>query len=253
MEHLKIKTDYLLRTHWKKAVFSACIFCFYSGSLISSIAASGMTLFEFILYTFNNQYFLMFCFLPIYFVFLYSTFYKDNIHILVRHKKFVNFYLSEIIPVSIISLLYVLFHILCAMIIGIMWHLQITSNFSSVCQQEPVLELFTVNFSNSFISIVFSLLYTFIGLRFFAVIINTLFYFFGKKIVIFSTMISYILSIFAIQKNADENFPYVFFNNYFILPSALIKGDIEVFLIVVLISFILVVLLLKLRWRYRDL
>ena len=66
-------------------------------------------------------------------------------------------------------------------------------------------------------------------------------------------MISYILSIFAIQKNADENFPYVFFNNYFILPSALIKGDIEVFVLVVLISFILVVLLLKLRWRYRDL
>lgn len=253
MEHLKIKTVYIIQSYWKIALFSLLVFCFYSASLVLKAAAIDMHYFEFVLVVFNSEHFLMFCLLPVYFIILYSTFSKQMLHIIVRHRSFLHFFLYDIMPIVLVTLLYVLLHIVCAALIGLFGQMVFDIEFSPACGQDAMLTLFTHYFSTSVGALLSSILYTCIGLCFFAVLIKSSYYYWGKKTVVLSTLLLYFLSIFALQKSADEYFPYVFLSNYFILPMALIKEHVWLFPVITILMVVLILVVIRKKWRYRDL
>lgn len=255
MEKLKIRYLNLLWIHWKKIIFALGVFCFFSGSSLMEVKMLNGSLEEFILTSITDKYYWIFCALPIYIWFLFSSFSQTSSMVIKRYRFCYTYFLAELIPIAIFTLLFVLGPVACSSIIGLSAGLPIFSQHSDELLQSfygEVLGIYIEHYDSYILSIFLTELYLFIGLCFFAVVLKYLCYPFSQKAVLFFMILCYMSALYAIQRGIDVYAPYLFFSNYLFLTQALVGNCEWVCLIIMFLGSILCVLGIRKRWGCKN-
>lgn len=250
MEKLKIRYVNLVRIHWKKIIFALCVFCFFSASSMQGISSFYGTLGDFILISITDKHYLIFCLLPIYIWFLFSTFSRQSSLATIRYRACYICFLSELIPIVIFTSLLVLGPVVCSAIIGLVAGFPISSQLSHELMESfygDVLKLYLGQFHSYTLSIIATILYLFAGLCFLAILLKYMCYPLSSKVVLIITILFYISALYAIQRGIDVYVPYLFFSSYLFLAQALVGKCAWLCSIVMIIVSVVCVLLVKKR------
>lgn len=257
MKSLFARSWNVIELNWKKIFFALLVFCFITGSNLQLALYYEITTWEFVLLPITDQYYLMFCAFPIYAWFNFSYFSQRSSLILVRYHWFCTYFISNLVPVVAFTVIFAIGPSICALLIGAISGLPLSVGFSEALTQDTVngamIRLFHLHFDSVPLAVVCTTLYFLLGLLFLAFILQYLLTVRSKKASFAIVIVGYMLSVFAVQKGVDEVFPYLFFNNYFILLSALSRNCAWVCLIIIVLVIILLVFLLRKRRGCKNL
>ena len=247
MKSFLIKSYSTIVLHWKKIFFSVLIFCFISGSNLKVTHHYNISVWDFTLLSITDQYYLMFCALPVLIWFIFASFPQHSYLEITRHKYFYSYFFKEFLQIAIFNLV----PVLCSIIIGMISKLPITSSFSKEFMKNStsgsILQVLNEHFHSSVIVIVCTTVYSVIGFVFLSVILQYVLYLFSRKTSLLLTIAGYMVAVFAVQKNVDESFPYVFINNYLIITQILSKGSVWICLLIILAVLVIITFCLQKR------
>lgn len=257
MKSLSARSWNVIELNWKKIFFALLIFCFITGSNLQLASHYKITTWEFVLLGVTDQYYLMFCALPIYIWLNFSYFSKRSALILVRYRWFYAYFISNLVPVIVFTVIFAIGPSICALLIGAISGLPLSGGFSEALTQDTVngaiIQLFHLHFDSVPLAVVCTTLYFLFGLLFLSFILQYLLTVCSKKVSFAIVIVGYMLAVFAVQKGIDEVFPYLFFNNYFILPHTLSHNCTWICLIVAVLVVAILMFLLRKRWGCKNL
>lgn len=257
MKSLSARSWNVIELNWKKIFFALLVFCFITGSNLQLASYYEITTWEFVLLGITDQYYLMFCAFPIYIWFNSSYFSQRSSLILVRYHRFYTYFISNLVPVIVFTVIFAISPSICAMLIGAISGLPLSGGFSESLAQDTangaIIQLFHLHFDSVPLAVICTALYFLLGLLFLAFILQYLLTVCSKKVSFAIVLVGYMLSVFAVQKGIDEVFPYPFVNNYFILPHALSRNCIWICLIVAVLVVAILMFLLRKRWGCKNL
>lgn len=255
MEKLKIRYFNILQLHWKKIIFALLVFCFFSGSSLMGIKALNGSLGEFILNSITDKYYLMFCALPIYVWFLFSTFSRSSPMVITRYRFCYTYFVSELIPIALFTFFFVLGPVVCSLVIGLVSGLPISAYSSAELMQSfygEVIGVYTKYIGSIGLSIFLTEVYLLVGLCFFAVLLKYLCYPFSQKAVLICMILCYVSALYAVQRGIDVYAPYLFFSNYLFLTQALVGNCVWICLIVMFVGSAFCIWGVRKRWGCKN-
>ncbi|KKI91380.1 hypothetical protein WQ54_15265 [Bacillus sp. SA1-12] len=195
------------------------IYTIYTLYLKNLATTYNLTYWEFIVNAITDHYYLLY-FMIISFIFLLFNLYtNDEESVWIRSKKFHRYFFSKVVSIFLNSTLFVIFHVLIALIMGIGLRFE---NLFTVLENESlfVLSNFQEFYSNPLLASCFIIIYLILGLTFLGILFVFLNHFLDPKYVIFSIIIIYLMMLISIRTDIDLKFPYLFLNNYIILHHA---------------------------------
>lgn len=237
MYNIKERITIGILNQGKKIAVYMFILSIYLGASILSAKNDGQNVFDITEKALKDFHIIIFVLLPLFLLCVVP--FRDYINktILIRHKSFFTYYLCEIIPILIIAAIFVFLLFFESFLLA-----SISGLFLSK------------NEGNNFIGgILRPSIFLYFGLAFLSVIIQFLKYRVTKNAVLLIVIITYMLSVVAVQWNIDEILPYVFLNNYLVYDENFDNLQLTIQLLIMVIISSLTCITIKKHWKCSNL
>lgn len=226
------------------------VFVFCSMPLLRESKHLGLGYLEYVLLAMTNHYYLLY-FLFIAFLLIILNFSENETELcLVRSRSYANFFMLKVLALAEFSIVYVMLHLIVILVIGLL-NLPGDNAFTLINEctsNSDLLILYSEHFMTPAHTLLAIVGYMILGLTFISILIHSITKFTDRKVSIVIIIIMYISMIFALNKGTDYFMPYVYFNNYFILHHALIKGITMQLIGIIVVVSLLVFYAVKKKW-----
>lgn len=214
----------------------------------------NLTFFEFSILALTDHYYILYFLILSFLYFLYK-FAESNKKIedmiLMRSKRFVTYFLTQVLSLLIISSLFVFLHVMISIVIGI--GLRFENVFTTV--PVDINTLITSEFERFFPTPLVSLFFIYLHMVLGLTLLGTLFIFLRQflhpKVVIACIIVSYILMLLSIRSEVDSIVPFLFLNNYIVLHHAFVTLGENYYLLFIaeLLLMVCMVMVIKRYWN----
>lgn len=241
--------SYVDRFLSSKILIILLVYTIYTLYLKSLATTYNLSYWEFIVNSITDHYYLLY-FMIISFIFLlFNLNASDEESVWIRSKTFYKYFFSKVVSIFLCSTLFVIFHVLIALIMGIGLRFE---NLFTVLENENLFLLsnFQEFYSNPLSASCFIIIYLILGLTFLGIIFVFLNQFLDSKYVICSIIIMYLMMLISIRTDIDLKFPYLFLNNYIILHHAfaVLSNKFYYFILLEFILIASILLVIKKFW-----
>ncbi|MFD1929075.1 hypothetical protein ACFSFY_13615 [Sporosarcina siberiensis] len=170
---------------------------------------------HFLLRIVSDQYYLLYFMTPLFLLNIYKNLDIGLPIVIFRFKTFSNYFFTKSVAILINTALFVFVQILVICLIGIGLHSN--NHFSISDNSADILFLeFAKHFSTPLTAISVSILFMILGLSFLGFMMQILHHFFGKRMLIFLIMGSYLLMILVFKYPSLSNLSFITINRFFI-------------------------------------
>lgn len=204
----------------KKILFIVLIFSLYAGYLKGLVYGLNITYWEFVIYVISDHYYFLYFLVVTYIFLLFHTFKQANELIQIRSRRYINYFMAQIVSLLVISTLYVLIHVLVVAIVGLGLSLENSFTDLVIDVNSFVVVEYKKYFSSPLIGSIIVSLYLIFGLTFLGATLLFLKQLFSTKTVIFSILSLYFFMLLSIRTDIDAAIPFIFLNNYIVLHHA---------------------------------
>lgn len=232
-----------------KIWIAVVVFSMFVLYIIPNARHFNISYYEFILIALNDHYYILY-FMTITFIFFIFKLIKNNEEILlIRTKKYINFFTAQIISLILISILFVLLHLIIVMIIG--YGLKMQNAFTldnSVLNRFEIIKIYNSYYNTPITGIAISTAYMISGLIFLGTLIMFIKNYIKAKSTIIGVIVIYLLMLFSIRTEIDNIVPYVFINNYIILHHSFVVLNKSYYMLLICELFLIVSILILIRY-----
>lgn len=196
-------------------------------SLLQSAKGANLTYWEFIISAITDHYYILY-FMIIFYLFSVFKMVEDyNSIILIRTRRYINYFIAQVISLFLISMIFVLIHLLIVVIMGC--GLKVDNRFTinaNYFGYNEVIGVYATYFKTPLLAIGCNIVYMIFGLTFMGVVLICVNHFLDKRLVIICMVVMYLVMLISLRTDVDKYLPMVFMNNYVILHHALeVLGD----------------------------
>ncbi|MFC4388322.1 hypothetical protein ACFOZ1_10965 [Gracilibacillus marinus] len=230
------------------------VFSIYSAYLKREAITFNLSYFEYLIIVMTDHYYILYFMILSFTYLIYKLYREDNEIILIRSKTYLNYYVAQIASLFIISMSFILIHLIIPMVIGI--GIRFESEFTnlSIDTNTIIVGEFNQYFSNPFVALISIVFYLILGLTFLGSIFLFLNNFLTEKFVLIIIVCIYILMLLSIRSDVDSMIPFVFLNNYIILHHAFATIDSKYYLfIIVEVALLICMMYIMKKYWYKKL
>lgn len=207
-----------------KFILLIAVFSFYTSFNLQDLRAVNCSVFEYALFAMSDHYYMMFFFLILYYVIIYGLIKDNSLFIIMRSKRYLNYFVSKAVAIIIFTFSIVFFQAVMALILGIIG-LRIENTFTdTIVNVNSFAEIF-ITFHNAFHSPLAALtsvcLYLSLGLSALSILLLLLSSFLSEKALVIIQIINYLSMMVTLQLNIDMICPPLFLINYLLLHRAI--------------------------------
>ena len=222
--------------HDRKLFICMVVFAFYCGTNINMAETSKMSLLEYMISLFANDYYVIYFMFFLFLWIMVSSFRTEKFLILIRSFSIKRFYLCQVIIIITKTILYVALHVIVAFFIGVgrfpyknkFQINEINGYYNETL--ERVLEL-KKYFLSPIRAVLMVILFLIVGFTFCSFLLEVINILMGKKVTLVISGIIILNVMLGFKTNLDCLCEFLFLNNYFIFsPSIFKKGDLNIFI-----------------------
>jgi len=203
----------------KKIYIMVFVFCIVGLNLLQIAKVTNITYWEFIISAITDHYYILYFMIIFYLFSAFKMIEEDNEIILIRGKKYINYFISQIISLFSISTIFTLMHFFIVAIMG--YGLNLDNRFiMNAYYYNEVIGVYSTYFKSPILAVVILIVYMILGLTFMGMVLMFINHFFGKRLAIIGMMVMYLLMLISLRTNIDNSLPLLFLNNYIILHHA---------------------------------
>lgn len=220
----------------KKIWIMIFVFSIFALNFIQKARFENFTYWEFIIDVITDHYYILYFMVIFYLFSIFKMIDDDKEIIVIRTGRYINYFVSQVISLFLISIIFVLIHILIVGIVG--YGLNMDNRFTMNIRYynyAQVLGNYSTYFKTPISAIITHIVYMILGLTFMSVVLLTASHYFNKRFVIIGIMSMYVLMIVSMMPDMDKFPPFLFMNNYVILHHALASLE-EKFYVMILIE-----------------
>jgi len=231
------------------------IFSMVGLKLLQSAKVANITYWEFIISAMTNHYYILYFMIIFYLFSIFKIIEDYNEIILIRRKKYIDYFIAQVISLLLISTIFVLIHLLIVTIMG--YGLDMNNRFImnvNYYNYNEVIGAYSMYFKSPILSVVSITVYMILGLTFMGTVLMFFNHFLGKKLVVLCMIFMYILMLISLRTDVDKFLPFLFMNNYIILHHALAALEKNFYFMIISEIFISVFMLFIVKnFWYKDL
>lgn len=240
--------------------FSAkLIICFFVFSfnilyLRMNAGKDGLNYWEFVIYSMTDHYYILYFMIIFYLFSLFGLFNDNQDLVLFRSRSFIKFFLSRMFAIVVVSIIFVLLHLLISFIVGT--GLEMNNQFSDLYEmhQNTILNRFSEYFPSPVIALILVVVHMIIGLSFFGILFLFMKHFLDNRYVVSILIVMYFLMLLSLRSDLDVEIPYIFINNYIILHHSIESLNQSFYYIVIVefFSLFIIFFVMKKAWFYSE-
>lgn len=191
-------------------------------NLLKGAKVANLTYWEFIIAGITDHYYILYFMIIFYLFSIFKIMQNDNEIILIRTDRYINYFVAKAISLFLISVIFVLMHVLIVAIIGYSFNMdnRFTMN-TSFYNYSEVIGYYSTFFKTPILAIIAILVYMILGLTFIGMVFIIANHFFNKRLVIICMIVMHILMLISLRTNVDKCLAFLFMDNYIILHHAL--------------------------------
>ncbi|MGV8149894.1 MAG: hypothetical protein ACLKAN_12915 [Alkaliphilus sp.] len=197
------------------------VFSVFTLSTLQSARILDSSYLEFILTALSEHYYIIYFMVPIYVAFVFMLLNSDNCAILIRSKRYINYFLSQVISLLVISSIFVFTHLFIAIILGYGLRFDNVFTLNGNCPFHEVFLAYSNVFKTPLVTLFVIVIYWVTGLTFIGIMLLVLNHYLNKKLALTVIGASYLLMMAGLRSNIDDKIPFIFINNYVILHHAI--------------------------------
>lgn len=228
------------------------IFSIFVVHKFQQVKYEDISYFEFILCSLTDHYYILYFMIISYVFLIFGVINDDEEIVIIRSGKYVKYFTSQVISFLYISILFVLMHVLIALIIG--WGLPFENVFrvkENYVYEFEILYTYMNHFKEPFSAILMSVAYMILGLAFISMLIKLISHFFYEKFAVFSMGVAYFLMLISLRTDIDNKIPFLFLNNYVVLHHSFVVLNRYYYLLPIFEVFITIFVfwIIKTNWN----
>ncbi|WP_153016336.1 hypothetical protein [Clostridium tepidiprofundi] len=230
------------------------VFSMVGLNLLRCAKVANITYWEYIISAMTNHYYILYFMIIFYLFSVFKIIKDDNEIILIRRRKYIDYFIVQAISLLLISTIFVLIHFFIVAIMG--YGLNMGNRFIkniNYYNYNEVIGIYSMYFKSPILAIITCAIYMILGLTFMSIVLMFLNNFLGKKLVVLCIVVMYILMLISLRTDVDKFLPLVFMNNYIILHHALAVLEKRFYIMIICEMFLsgFILLIIKKSW-YKE-
>lgn len=220
--------------------FSAKFIFLILGCLLFTFAERQSTAYsyeQFILSMVSEHYYLTFCMMPIFLIFLYKCLEDDFEYVLIRSRKYTHYFFTKSFAILLQTLGFVGVQILLILVVSV--GLPFDNQFSM--EDNELFNAYAKLFDTPVAAIITALVFMVIGLSVLGIFFQMIHHFFDKKVTSILIIVLYVLMVLGLKIPSFAEIPLIMMNDYVILhysfssPFEWIRNTTGIFLVLVIV------------------